>query len=362
MFFGIAELTTTRLGNLCYFMKVPQKLNFTGFMIHRVKSIFTYLGLDWFLFAILAVVLMAYFVPEPGLMTHPLSLAELANYGVSGIFFFYGLKLNAEKLKQGLGNWKMHVVIQLTTFLVFPLLILSIKPFFGSPVAQELWLGIFFLATLPSTVSSSVVMVSLAGGNIPAAIFNASISALIGVVITPLWLGLFLRPDSANFDMTGIALKLTLQVLVPVIIGILLNKPLGYLAGRYKNSLKLFDQIIILLIVYTSFCKSFADHLFANLNLLTLLLLATGMLALFLVTLFFMNRVSKFLKFNKQDTITVMFCGSKKSLVHGTVMSGILFAGNPIAGILLLPLMLYHALQLVAASLLAKRIALSGKE
>ncbi|PBQ34817.1 hypothetical protein CNR22_04625 [Sphingobacteriaceae bacterium] len=329
-------------------------------MIDRIKSLFTSLGLDWFLLAILTMVLMAYFVPAPGMITQPLSLADLANYGVSGIFFFYGLKLNGQKLKMGLGNWKMHVVIQFTTFLIFPLLILIIKPFFGSPVAKELWLGIFFLAALPSTVSSSVVMVSLAGGNIPAAIFNASISALIGVVITPLWIGLFLQSDAESFDMTGIAIKLTLQVLVPVIIGILLNKRLGYLAELHKKALKFFDQLVILLIVYTSFCKSFAEHLFIGLNWYTLLVLATGMLLLFLATLIVMNRLSKALKFSRPDTITVMFCGSKKSLVHGTVMSGILFAGNPMAGILLLPLMFYHALQLIAASILAKRLALSS--
>lgn len=319
-------------------------------------------GVDWFLPAIIAAIALAYLFPTPGIIQQPISLSEIANYGVSAIFFFYGLKLNTDKLKSGLANWRMHLVIQLTTFLIFPLLALMVKPLFNTPGSEPLWPGIFFLASLPSTVSSSVVMVSLAGGNIPAAIFNASISALIGILITPLWIGLFLQKDLAGFDMTQTVLKLTLQVLVPVILGILLNKHLGQYADKHKKALKNFDQVIILLIIYTSFCKSFTENLFSGMSWLVLVLLALGMLMLFAAVLFFTNFLSRVLKFSRPDQITVMFCGSKKSLVHGTVMAGILFAGNSLTGFILLPLMLYHALQLIASSILAKQMALSSKD
>jgi len=322
-----------------------------------VKTLLVNLGLDWFLFAIIAMVCLAYLFPGPGILQDPISLSELANYGVSGIFFFYGLKLDTEKLKTGLANWRMHLVIQSTTFIFFPLLILMIKLCFKTVNAEHLWFGIFFLAALPSTVSSSVVMVSIAQGNIPGAIFNASISALIGVFVTPLWIGLVLQRDTGNFDMTNIVLKLALQVLLPVVIGMALNKRFGYFADKHKKGLKNFDQVIILLIIYTSFCKSFTEHLFENMTILEIIFLSSGMLFLFLVVMLFMKFISTLLKFNKGDTVTVMFCGSKKSLVHGTVMSGILFAGNPMAGFILLPLMLYHGIQLIAASLIAKRMA-----
>jgi len=313
-------------------------------------------GLDWFLIAIIIMVIMARYFPALGLMQEPVSLEELANYGVSCIFFFYGLKLSADKLKNGLLNWRMHVVVQLTTFLLFPVLVLVVKPLFGTDDLKNLWLGVFYLAALPSTVSSSVVMVSIARGNVPAAIFNASISSLLGIFITPLWVGLFISADTGGLDTWSVIGKLCLQVLLPLIIGMLLNPRYGKYADRYKTPLKFFDQSIILIIIYTSFCKSFSLHLFDDLSVSEVLLLMAGLLGFFFLVIFITRLIAGALKFNMEDTITLMFCGSKKSLVHGTVMSKVLFANSPAAGIVLLPLMLYHALQLIAASVMAQRL------
>lgn len=306
-------------------------------------------------------ILLAYFVPMPGLIKEPVSLEDIANVGVSFIFLFYGLRLSVEKLKAGLANWKMHIVVQLTTFLFFPLLVLAFRPLFVKYNLELLWLGVFFLAALPSTVSSSVVMVSIAKGNIPAAIFNASISSLIGVVATPLWVGLFIASATGDFDITDIVIKLILQVLLPVIIGTSLNARFGMIAEKYKKQLKYFDQAIILTIIYTSFCKSFSQHLFEGFTALELAGLATGMMVLFFAVFLSVGLISRLLGFSDEDQITVLFCGSKKSLVHGTVMSKVLFQHSSISGILLLPLMLYHALQLIAASIIAQRMA-RGKE
>lgn len=314
-------------------------------------------GFDGFLLMIGTMILLAYFLPRPGMIKEPFSLEDIANVGVSFIFFFYGLKLSVAKLKAGLANWKMHLVVQLTTFLLFPLIVLVFRPLFFNTGFELLWLGVFFLAALPSTVSSSVVMVSIAKGNIPAAIFNASISSLIGVVVTPLWVGLFIASATGNFDISDIVIKLILQVLLPVIIGISLNSRFGSIAEKYKKQLKYFDQAVILTIIYTSFCKSFSEHLFEGFTALELAGLATGMMVLFFVVFFCVGLVCRLLGFSEEDRITVLFCGSKKSLVHGTVMSKVLFQHSTITGIVLLPLMLYHALQLIAASIIAQRMA-----
>ena len=320
-----------------------------------MRSTLSRLGIDGFLFAIIAMVILASLFPGPGVAKEPIPLEEIANYGVSVIFLFYGLRLSPEKMKAGLANWKMHLVIQLTTFVLFPLLILLIKPLFGEGI-YPLWLGVFFLAALPSTVSSSVVMVSIAKGNMPAAIFNASLSSMLGIFITPLWTGLFISGDTGGFDTSAIVLKLCLQVLLPVIIGLLLHRYLGSFAERHKKTLKLFDQSVILLIIYTSFCKSFAEHLFDGLGLTRILLLAAGMMGLFLLVFITMNALSRLLHFSREDRVTVVFCGSKKSLVHGTVMSKVLFPDSTISGMIILPLMLYHALQLIAASIIAQKM------
>ena len=323
----------------------------------KLIALLNKVGFDGFLLMIGAMILLAYFLPQPGMVKEPVSLEEIANAGVSLIFLFYGLRLSAEKLKAGLANWKMHIVIQLTTFLFFPLIVLASRPLFIGTDYELLWLGVFFLAALPSTVSSSVVMVSIARGNIPAAIFNASISSLVGVVVTPIWIGLFVASATGGFDVSNIVIKLVFQVLLPVIIGISLNTRFGSIAEKYKKQLKYFDQAVILTIIYTSFCKSFSEHLFDGFSALELAGLAAGMMALFFVVFLCIGLLSRMFGFSADDRITVLFCGSKKSLVHGTVMSKVLFQHSTITGIILLPLMLYHALQLIAASIIAQGMA-----
>ncbi|KAA0989771.1 bile acid:sodium symporter family protein [Dyadobacter aurulentus] len=313
-------------------------------------------GLDGFMLALLCMILLAWLWPYPGMKESPVPLSEISTYAVSVIFFFYGLRLSPDKLREGLTNWRLHLMVHLSTFVLFPIVALAFKPLFQSDESKTLWLGIFFLTALPSTVSSSVVMVSIARGNIPAAIFNASISSLIGVVITPFWMGLVLDTGPGHFDLLSVVGKLALQVLLPVFAGILLNKRWGYFAEKNKKYIRYFDQSSILLIVYTSFCESFGEDLFSSLGLKEIVFLGIGMLALFFAIYFLLTFISNLLKFNREDRITAVFCGSKKSLVQGAVMSKVLFAG-PQAGIMLLPIMIYHALQLIAASIIAQRLA-----
>ncbi|MCE6990896.1 bile acid:sodium symporter family protein [Dyadobacter sp. CY323] len=318
-------------------------------------------GLDGFMLALLSMILLAWLWPYPGMDTSPFHLSEISTVAVSIIFFFYGLRLSPEKLRTGLVNWKLHVMVHLSTFLLFPLIALAFKPMFKTEEDQTLWLAIFFLTALPSTVSSSVVMVSIARGNIPAAIFNASISSLIGVFVTPLWMGVVMDAGPEHFDLLAVVGKLSLQVLLPVFAGIMLNKRWGHFAESHKKYIRYFDQSSILLIVYTSFCESFGEHLFSSLGLKEIVLLGIGMLGLFFAIYFLLTFICNILKFSREDQITAVYCGSKKSLVQGAVMSKVLFSG-PQAGIMLLPIMIYHALQLIVASIIAQRLSRGSDE
>ncbi|GAB3561808.1 bile acid:sodium symporter [Spirosoma luteolum] len=321
-----------------------------------LSALLARVGLDWFILALLAMIGLARLWPEPGMLEGPLSLSALSTYGVSLIFFFYGLRLDFVQLKAGLRNYRLHLLIHLTTFVVFPLLVLGARALLMTPDSTLLWTGIFFVAALPSTVSSSVVMVSIAGGNLPAAIFNASISSLLGVFITPIWMSMLLSGGQGQYDLESVILKLTIQVLVPVVLGILLNKRLGWVAIRYKTPLRYLDQLTILMIVYTAFCESFTLNLFRNYSALDLVLLGGGLLLLFFGVMGLMTVVSRWLRFSREDRITALFCGSKKSLVQGSVMAKVLFPPSA-AGVVLLPIMLYHALQLIVASMLAQAMA-----
>ena len=318
-------------------------------------------GLNGFFFCLIGVVGLAYLFPSWGAEGSILPLSTIAQYGVSIIFFFYGLKLSPQKMKAGLYNWRLHLLIQSSTFIAFPLLILLLHAVFGVESAKLIWLGVFYLAALPSTVSSSVVMVSIAGGNMPAAIFNASISSILGVFITPVWMTFFMGEMYADMDTTSVIIKLCFQVLLPVVIGLCLNKWYGYNTDRYKSQLRLFDQAIILSIVFTSFAESFEGNMFANVPLTDILCIAGGMIALFLFMFGLMYVLSNLLKLNREDRIAVLFCGSKKSLVQGAVMGKALFPDPMVLGVVLLPLMLYHALQLIASSIIAEAMGNSNR-
>ncbi|PKQ68503.1 hypothetical protein BZG01_04640 [Labilibaculum manganireducens] len=317
--------------------------------------------IDKFVLSIIAVISIAYIFPDWGTRESKIPIDTISAIGISLIFFFYGLKLSPTKLKEGIKNWKLHLLIQSSTFLIFPLLILVFRPFIQNEEQKIIWLAFFFLAALPSTVSSSVVMVSIAKGNIPAAIFNASISGIIGVVITPLWMGLFVQSAQTDFNFTDIYLKLIVQIILPVIMGVLLQRFFGEFAQKHNKHLTLFDKSIILLIIYKSFAASFEENIFSSVSIWDLLLLIIAVLLLFCLMFFFTGFLSKEMEFNTEDQITAQFCGTKKSLVHGTVFSKIIFGNIASIGIILLPLMLFHALQLLIISIVASKMSVNYK-
>ena len=313
--------------------------------------------LDRFVLLLISMILLAYWVPG---IEKIIPLNTISTFGIAGIFFFYGLKLSPEKMKAGIANWKLHTLIQLSTFLFFPLLTLIILPFIHTEAHFTLWLAIFFLAALPSTVSSSVVMVSIAKGNIPGAIFNASISGLIGIFITPLWIGLFLESRGDSFNLGETFVELIVKILLPVILGMALHRFWGEFANRHKNQLTMFDKSVILIIVYKSFSHSFSNGIFSEIDLLELSVVCTVVIALFFIVYFLIYFISNRLSFNREDQITALFCGSKKSLVHGSVFSNVLFSGMAGAGIFLVPIMIYHAFQLFIISIIAQRKSVDG--
>lgn len=313
--------------------------------------------IDKFVLAIVGSILLAWFFPQWGSPESGIPLDLIASIGISLIFFFYGLKLSPQEIKIGLRNWKLHILVQATTFLVFPLIVLAFYPLIKTENGQTLWLAFLFLAALPSTVSSSVVMVSIARGNIPAAIFNASISGLIGIVVTPLWMGLFLKQTTIDFNLGEIYFKLITEILLPVVIGIFLQRYWGHFARKYSRYLTLFDKSVILLIIFKSFSHSFENQVFSAVDIFDLFLIVTGVAALFFLIYFLTFYLSRLLKFTIEDQITAQFCGTKKSLVHGTVFAKILFQQSATTGIMLLPIMIFHPVQILIISFVAGKLA-----
>lgn len=315
---------------------------------------FRKIGIDWFIIALFSLVFIAYIYPQAGIERQGYNPSAITGFGIAFIFFFYGVKLRPSTFLQNVKNWKMHAIIQSTIFIVLPLILILCKPFFAN---QQMWLSMFFLSALPSTVSSSVVMVSIAKGNVPSAVFNASISSLLGLLITPAWMGLFMVTQSIDFNVGEIYGTLLYQLILPIVLGMMCNKLLHSFVQKYAGVFKIADQLVVLFIIYTSFSTSFAHNIFSSISTTSVILLILGCVLLLFVTAILLYKICVDLRFSYEDTITVMFCGSNKSLLHGVVFAKVLFAGSALSGIVLLPIMIYHTTQLISMSVYAQKRA-----
>ncbi len=310
-----------------------------------------------FLFLLVAMVLMAKLIPFKESYNQYFNLSGFIDWGIAGIFLLYGLKLNLKEVVKDVSNWKLHLLIQSGTFIISPLLVLIFYPFVKDSEYYNIWLSVFFLASLPSTVSSSVVMVSIAKGNVTSAIFNASISGIIGIVMTPLLMSFFLTSNGEGGDQIEIIEQLLLKVLLPIILGILLNPVFKKWVTKYSSIIAEFDRLIILLIVYESFSSAFIENIFASVPSLVFVILALSVVFLFFSVYYILKFFAEKLSFKSKDVITTTFCGSKKSLVHGSLFLLVLGIPDEQKVLFLLPVMVYHSFQLFYVSWLANKIA-----
>ena len=310
-----------------------------------------------FLWFLVLMVLMGYLIPYREGYNAYFNLGTFIDWGIVIIFLLYGLKLNLREVLNDVKNWKLHLLVQIATFVLFPLLVM---PFYKIAQGNEfyvLWLSIYFLACLPSTVSSSVVMVSIAKGNVPSAIFNASISGLIGIFATPMLMHPFMESNSGGaVDQVAIIQQLLLKVLLPIVLGLLLNPLCKKFIERYGKLIGKFDRLIILLIVYESFSTAFVNRIFGSVPPITFAIIAVAVVGMFFIVYYLLQWASHRLHFNREDTITTTFCGSKKSLVHGSLFMMVLGIPDDNKVMFLLPIMLYHSFQLFYVSWLANRI------
>ena len=311
-----------------------------------------------FLVLLLVMVILGKILPFKESYQQVFNLDAFINWGIVGIFFLYGLKLNFKKVIQDISNWRLHLLVQGATFVLFPFLVFLFYGFALDTEYYAIWLAVFFLASLPSTVSSSVVMVSIAKGNITSAIFNASISGLIGIVMTPLLMGFFLQQSGeSTLDQAEIVMQLLLKVLLPIILGLLLHRFFVKVVTKYSKLIAQFDKLIILLIVYESFSAAFLQNAFSSVSVQVFVVLILSLVLLFFLVYYILKFIAQKMNFSREDTITATFCGSKKSLIHGSLFILILGIPDDQKVLFLLPIMLYHSFQLFYVSWLASKIA-----
>lgn len=309
---------------------------------------------DAFTQTLLAVVLIATVLPASGQVA--VAFAWITNLAIALLFFLHGAKLSRQAILAGAGHWRLHLLVFACTFVLFPLLGLALKPLMAPLIGTELYLGMLYLCALPATVQSAIAFTSLARGNIAAAICSAAASSLLGIFLTPLLVALLMGVEGEGGSTLDAIGKISLQLLLPFILGQIAQRWIGAWVTRNKGWLKYVDQSSILLVVYTAFSAAVMGGLWQQVPLLTLLALVLACCVLLALALLLTHLLGKWLGFSLEDRITILFCGSKKSLATGVPMAQVLFAGSSI-GLLILPLMLFHQIQLMVCAVLAQRYA-----
>ena len=316
-------------------------------------------GLDPFLLLLIVDVALASVLPCRG--PWAVAFGWITNAAITLLFFLHGAKLSREAIVAGVSHWRLHLLVAASTFILFPALGLLIR------VIGQGWIdprnhlldGLLFLCVLPSTVQSSIAFTAIAKGNVPAAVCSATLSNVAGIFITPVMVGLTLgalaKGGHSGVDLHSIQ-SIALQLLLPFILGHLSRPLTSAFLTRHKTMAARVDRSSILLVVYTAFSAAVVEGLWRKLSAgdIALVLVLDGLLLA--LALAVTTAASRLLGFSREDEVAIVFCGSKKSLASGVPMAGVLFP-PALVGPLIVPLMLFHQMQLMVCAVMARRYA-----
>lgn len=312
------------------------------------------LRLDPFTLALLGTITLASLLPVRGGAAAVMD--DATDLAIAILFFLHGARLSREAVRAGALHWRLHLTILGCTFLLYPLLGLLTRPAAHALLTPELYIGVLFLCALPSTVQSSIAFTSMAGGNVPAAVVSASLSSLLGVFLTPLLMGLLVGAQGGMAHPLDAIGKILLQLLVPFVAGHLLRPWISAWVERHRGILRYTDQGTILLVVYTAFSAAVNEGLWQKTPLPALLAVAGFAIVLLAVAMTLITWLARRLGFSRHDEIPIVFCGSKKSLATGVPMAKVMFAAGSL-GAIVLPIMIYHQIQLIVCAVIAQRYA-----
>ena len=302
---------------------------------------------------IILAVILAVIAPARGDFAE--TFGQLTNVAIAFLFFLYGARLSTQEALNGLKHWRLHLTILAFTFVVYPLIGIALRPLTAF-ISHDMYLGILFLTLVPSTVQSSVAFTSIAKGNVAGAIVSASTSNLVGVFITPSLVMLLMGTGGGVHIDTSVFGEIALLLLAPFILGQLTRRWVGKFAQ--SKATKVVDRGSIAMVVYSAFSKGVVDGIWSSISIWELAFLVAFAAILVAFMLWLTKKVSEKLGFKRADTVAIEFCGSKKSLATGLPMASVIFAsGGTSLGLLILPLMIYHQVQLMMCSWLASRYA-----
>ena len=321
---------------------------------------FKLLALDHFTILLFVMVILASIFPVAGHAAEIFNIVTSAAIAI--LFFLHGAKLSREAVLQGMTDWKLHSLVFAFTFILFPILGLLARPILVPWLGQELYWGFLFMCCLPSTVQSSIAFTSIAKGNVASAVCSASFSNLIGMFITPVLVSLFIFGHAKqDYDPTQSILSILLLLLVPFILGQILRPWFFPFIKKFPVVVKCFDQGSILMVVYGAFSSAVVAGLWQEIDGLTLFLLILACSILLTIVMLLAFYLPRWLGFNLADQKAIFFCSSKKTLASGVPMAQILFIGQPL-GMIVLPIMIFHQIQLMVCGVLANYWQNQSKE
>lgn len=321
--------------------------------MNALRSLMTRLRIDTFLALLLATVAISIVLPARG---QGAAIADIVVYAaVALLFFLYGARLAPAAIWAGLSNWRLQLLVLATSFVFFPLLGLAVNRAAMLVVPRDVAVGLLYLCLLPSTVQSSIALTGIARGNVAAALCSASLSNMLGVLVTPLLVALCLPASGSGFS-AGALEDIALQILLPFALGQAARPLIGGWLLRHKLLTNIVDRGSILLVVYAAFSAGMVAGIWSQLSAGDLVVVLAIDLVILAVVIGATTLASRAARFNTEDEIAIVFCGSKKSLASGIPMAAILFPGHAV-GLIVLPLMLFHQAQLFVCSVLARRYA-----
>lgn len=313
---------------------------------------------DPFILVLLAVVALAALFPASGAFGDVLGV--VTKIAIALLFLLYGVRLSPTDAWHGLRHWRLHLLVLGATFVAFPLLGIAARVLVPSVLTPGLYTGVLMLCLVPSTVQSSIAFTSIARGNVPAAIVSASLSNILGVVLTPLLVVLLVHTSGAARVDGSAILDIVLQLLLPFVLGQLLRPLLSGFVTRHEVVTKTFDRGSILLVVYTAFSLSMTEHVWSTVSPWRLAAVIAVCAALLAIMLGVTVGVARLARLSRADMTVLLFCGSKKSLASGLPMTLVLFGSG--AGLIMLPLIIFHQLQLLACAAIASRMSRAEPE
>ncbi len=316
------------------------------------------LPIDTFLLAMAATVAVAALFPARGAFADVMSVA--AKVVIALLFWLYGARLSPQQAWQGVKRWQLHLLVLATTFAIFPLLGLACRELVPWLLNQDLYNGLLFLCLVPSTVQSSIAFTSIARGNVSAALVSASLSNIVGIALTPLLVVLLMNTKGGAQMDAGAVRDVVVQLLLPFVAGQLMRPWIAEWVLRHAVLTKVVDRGSILLVVYTAFSMGMAEHIWASVSPWQLAAVALVNTVLLAVVLGFTGLLGRLIGLDRGDSIVLLFCGSKKSLASGLPMALVFFPAASV-GVIMLPLMIFHQIQLIVCSVIASRLSRGGE-